>query len=439
MQGVTNICADRISKGHEGVVLVSQGMMVEARRAFEQKFPDRKEALVAKWKDDPGGKPEMSGDKNDTGHPDKFVSDEELKHGMINAIDCYPLIETALRARYGVPMKDHMAKVNNLMSNFSKVAASDHEKDYAWIPKVRTPEEIGSPTGTNRYVGYPYTKYMVANDNIDAAAAWLMCSVRTAKRLGIAPEKWVYIHSGAQAHEGSDEKWFLPHRADLSKLPGMEAAITNCFEASGASVDQVKYLDLYSCFPCVVQIAADTLGMKHDDPRGFTITGGLPFAGQFACSAGALTSMMDRLRNDRTAFGLVTGNGGVGQEHSAGLYSAQPPKQLFKLPDVYKLQATVDAKPTAKVNFAPSGRATVEAFTVHHNPRQHGKDRGENMPTRGVIIGRLESGERFVANTVKDPAVYKRMMETDVVGAKGTVSPGTPGRRGEPNIFTFDD
>ena len=57
------------------------------------------------------------------------------------------------------------------------------------------------------------------------------------------------------------------------------------------------------------QIAADALGMEHSDPRGFTVTGGLPYYGQFACSAGALVRMVELLREDREAFGLVTGNG----------------------------------------------------------------------------------------------------------------------------------
>ena len=69
----------------------------------------------------------------------------------------------------------------------------------------------------------PYTKFMNANDNIDGAASWLMCSVKpassfekrwfsiekwwfssemwwqlqvaTAQRLGVPKEKWVYQHS----------------------------------------------------------------------------------------------------------------------------------------------------------------------------------------------------------------------------------------------------
>ena len=95
-----------------------------------------------------------------------------------------------------------------MMSDFSRVAAAQPE--YAWIPEYRTPEQIAAPNAAvnNRWVGYPYTKFMNANDNIDGAAAWLMCSVATAKRLGVPEEKWVYQHSGAHCHEGT-EQWHV--------------------------------------------------------------------------------------------------------------------------------------------------------------------------------------------------------------------------------------
>ena len=48
---------------------------------------------------------------------------------------------------------------------------------------------------------------------------------------------------------------------------------------AGIGIDQIDYIDLYSCFPVAVEIGAEELGLSLDDPRGFTITGGLPYAG----------------------------------------------------------------------------------------------------------------------------------------------------------------
>ena len=68
--------------------------------------------------------------------------------------------------------------------------------------------------------------------------------------------------------------------------------------------------------------------------------------------------MVQMLRNDKSAMGLVTGNGGFATKHSAGLYSATAPKKPFQLPDLAKLQAEVDAVPATKIAEVPSGKAT---------------------------------------------------------------------------------
>ena len=40
--------------------------------------------------------------------------------------------------------------------------------------------------------------------------------------------RWVYLLSGAQYHEGSDDKWFVSGREDLTAQPAMRSSITNC-------------------------------------------------------------------------------------------------------------------------------------------------------------------------------------------------------------------
>jgi hypothetical protein len=57
------------------------------------------------------------------------------------------------------------------------------------------------------------------------------------------------------------------------------------------------------------------------------------------------------------------------------------------------------------------------------------------MPFRGVVVGQLENGERFIANVGEDPAVFRRMMEEEVMGKTGIV---THTGEVEPNLFVFD-
>jgi len=43
--------------------------------------------------------------------------------------------------------------------------------------------------------------------------------------------------------------------------------------------DDVRYLDLYSCFASSLHFACDALGLSPTDSRGLTVTGGLPYHG----------------------------------------------------------------------------------------------------------------------------------------------------------------
>ena len=63
---------------------------------------------------------------------------------------------------------------------------------------------------------------------------------------------------------------------------------------------------------------------------------------------------------------------------------------------------------------AAEGRAAVETYTV-----LFGRD-GE--PERGIVIGRLATGERFLAETPDDTALLEAIVAREMVGAEGKVS-----------------
>ena len=69
----------------------------------------------------------------------------------------------------------------------------------------------------------------------------------------------------------------------------------------------------------------------------------------------------------------------------------------------------------------PQGKASVETYTVVHS---------REGPNKGIIIGRLEDGTRFLANTEKDSSVLDYMCNNDILKTTGVVS--TDGKR---NIF----
>lgn len=193
------------------------------------------------------------------------------------------------------------------------------------------------------------------------------------------------------------------------------------------SIDEVSAFDLYSCFPSVVQIARDELGIPAGDSRPLTVTGGL------LCHGGpgnnyvmhSVASMMQRLRDRPGEAGLVTGNGWYVTKHSLGLYSTTRPDVSFSREDPAVLQAKIDAEPHPRLDPEPSGAGEVETYTV-----LFGRD-GE--PKTGVIIGRLGNGDRFVAHTAGGRSVLEQMMDEEPIGLSGMVT-----RDGQINRFALD-
>jgi acetyl-CoA C-acetyltransferase len=184
---------------------------------------------------------------------------------------------------------------------------------------------------------------------------------------------------------------------------------------AGTSVDDIEMFDLYSCFPAAVQLALGALGMKADDPRQLTLTGGLPYAGGPGNNyvSNSIATAVERLRDRPEARALVTGLGWFATKHSAGVYSARPPSGDWLRTDPQVDQAAVEAMDSPPQAPEPAGEATVEAYTV-----AFGQD-GE--PEQGIVIGRLAGGERFIANTPVDRELMLSMTREEFVGHKGSV------------------
>ncbi|PRC57485.1 acetyl-CoA acetyltransferase, partial [Mycobacterium sp. ITM-2017-0098] len=62
--------------------------------------------------------------------------------------------------------------------------------------------------------------------------------------------------------------------------PAIRIAGERALKLAGAGIDDIDLIDVYSCFPSAVQVAAKGLGLPVGDPeRPLTVTGGLTFAG----------------------------------------------------------------------------------------------------------------------------------------------------------------
>ena len=283
----------------------------------------------------------------------------ELAHKIMLPIEIYPMFETALRYRDKRTVADHQKHISELWARFSDVAATN---PHAWIQQSYTAQAIRTPTPDNRMIGFPYTKLMNSNNDVDMAAALVMCSVERAEALGIARDKWIFLHAGTDCHEHN----FVSHRYSFTDTPAIRIGGQRVLALAEKSIDEIENLDLYSCFPSAVQLGAESLGVSLN--RQLTCTGGLSFAGgpfnNYVMHAIATT--MTTLREKPTETGLVWANGGYATKHAFGVYATTPPLHGFRHESP---QSEVDSLPRREVATAidAQGPATIEAYSVMHD------------------------------------------------------------------------
>ena len=189
--------------------------------------------------------------------------------GIRQPIQIYPLFENALRAKAGRSVADHQAHLGAFYSGFSEIAI---DNPYAWDRRGYSPDEIAVPAPKNRMVGFPYTKLMCSNEQVDESAAMILCSVERARVLGIAEDRWVFPFGIAEAAAP-----LVSERYDLSGSTMADASSRALWELTGLGPDEIAHVDLYSCFPSAVQVQAGALGFGLDRP--LTVTGGMRFSG----------------------------------------------------------------------------------------------------------------------------------------------------------------
>jgi acetyl-CoA C-acetyltransferase len=374
----------------------------------------RRAGVELHWTSGGTGKPTLLGESK------HGTNDHEVHHSLQMPTTIYPLFENALRAHYGLSIEAHRDRLGALCSRFSAVAAHN---PYAWFQQARSAAEIATVTPQNRYIGFPYPKYMNAIMEVDQAAAVLMTSVAGARELGVDPSRWVYLRGAADAHD----LWFVSDRVNYYSSPAIRLAGQKALHMAGLGIEQIDYFDLYSCFPSAVQIGRDMLGIAAGDPRPLTVTGGLPYHGGPGnnYTTHAVATMMDKLRAAPGSIGLVSGLGWYITKHSIGIYSTSPPTPPARREEPSTYQAELDRMPHPALTTSPQGRGTIEAYTVLH-------DR-DGTPVKGIIIGRLPDGQRFIANTPDDRAVLEGLRSQEGVGRGGTVSSSDGTNRFEPD------
>jgi acetyl-CoA C-acetyltransferase len=307
----------------------------------------------------------------------------EMAHLAVAPTMVYPLFETALRTELGHTVDEHQQHVSELWSRLANVAA---ENPNAWSRTAYSPAEIRTVSPDNRLVCFPYPKRMCANIDVDQAAALVLCSYEAARAAGIADDRMVFLHSAAEAHD----HWFVTQRWSLAESPAIAATTRAALLHADTTIDAVAHIDLYSCFPAAVQVAQRALGLRADDPRPGTVTGGLGFAGGPVNNypTHAIATMVERLRAEPDARGLTTALGWYLTKHAAAVWSARPPERPFVC---HHVQGEVDALPRREAAGLVDAGGILEASSVSYER--------DGTPSFAIVTAILDDGTRAIANS----------------------------------------
>jgi acetyl-CoA C-acetyltransferase len=325
----------------------------------------------------------------------------EIAHDVFQAWLTFAVFDNARRAHLRVELDRYRADLGRMLAPMTEVAAAN---PHAWFRVARDANEIVAPTVENRMVGYPYTKYAVAVMDVDMAAALVVATHEKADALGVPADRRVYVRGWCYA---TDPVLVAEHQ-DMWRSPAMEGASAEALRMAGVGVDDVGYFDLYSCFGSSLHFACDALRLSPRDGRGLTVTGGLPYHGGPASGylTHSIAAIVDRLRADPGALGMVSGVGMHMTKHVFGVYSTTPAGPA-------RAAAVPPAEP-ATVVAAHEGDASVAGYSVVHSR--------DGDPEWALLVCELSDGSRTYAH-LRDQAACARAEAQELVGTRVRLTP----------------
>lgn len=394
-QELVNATAEAMHRGEIDIALICSGEALATTRAAKK----RGERLP--WSH-----------RRSSPYPWEPPHPSELNHDVLQAWETFPLWDTARRAARGTSLTDDARQAAEMMAAMTQIA---HRNPHAWRPDILDAATVGTPTADNRYVGWPYTKHEVAVMDVDMSAALLVATREKADALGVADDRRLYLSGWAYAEDPAS----IAERADMSRSAAMHVTTRSALAQASLSLTDIDVFDLYSCFPSSLHLSCDALRLDTSDPRGLTITGGLPYAGGPASGylTHAIAGTFDRL-TAAPGHALITGVGMHMAKHVAAVWSSVAAETVTSPDDPAHLQALVDAgQPRLKVLTDYSGPATVCAYTVAHER--------DGSPGRGLAI--LDSPDGRAIARFHDKALLEDAESRELVGQAVEIS--TDGER----------
>ena len=259
-----------------------------------------------------------------------------------------------------------------MLAPMTAVAAANPD---AWFPVARSAEDIVTVRPDNRMVGYPYTKYMVAVMDVDMAAALLVATHERADALGVPADRRVYLRGWCYA----TDPVLVAEHPDMWRSPAMAARERPRRSRAPASASTTSPTSISTrASASSLHFACDALGIAPTDPRGLTVTGGLPYHGGPA--SGYLTHSIAAMveRAARRPRRVRPGQRRRHAHDQARLRRVLDRARARWRRPTSRVQRTLDAIAECRSSAEHDGAATVAAYSV-----VHGRD---GAPESAVLV-----------------------------------------------------
>lgn len=238
-QWLVNRAADLVLEGQRPVVMIAGVETLATKRrlqganaldhlaAWHKEMMDKSDAVEvpATW---PPYKPYL--------HP------IEMAHGLDVPTQMYTMIESSIAHYAGRGPAEHRKYMGQMMERFNSVAATN---PHSWFSTRRDALELITAAPENRWVNFPYTKYLCAAMDVNMAAALIVTDLQTARSFGVGDSEVAYVRGW---HDAS-ETWHVAERSHIHRSKAIGRCGRTALGQAGITADEITAFDLYSCFP----------------------------------------------------------------------------------------------------------------------------------------------------------------------------------------------
>lgn len=342
--------------------------------------------------------------------PDSFLQPEaelwseiESKAGLGMPVGYYALIESAICHQQGISMDQHRDNIASHYARFSETATANPD---GWAESALSAEIIRNAGDKNAMLAFPYTKHHNSQWNVDQACALLFCSVRKAREYGIPESQWIFPLASTESNQIIN----VSQRPDLGRSIAAEMAGQRALKIADLTIDEIDFIDLYSCFPSAVNLNIQALNIPVD--RELTVTGAMPYGGgplNNYCLQ-ATVKLAQLLRENPGSYAIASCVSGMFTKQGYGIWSSAGYRNAFVFDDV---SDELNEQQQALELIEPqAGTVEIVAATVLFE---------KNQAQKLVIISQYPEGQRSVCYSANADHIAQSL-DSNLVGKQAHIN-----------------